>query len=496
MTTYAMLAAALLAQAPAQAGQLTSPPAAAPAPQGAARPAPPTSSATTPAPRAGEAPVPPGALTLQDALQEALARNPDLKVLAQRVNQSKELSWKAWSNYLPRVVAGGSFTHYNIPDVTFTAPTGYTIRDVGTPSATPNPPVGTPTTLALVPTDVESFVIQKQDQLGAQVVADQALVAPQAIFGIASAAAATRATQDQIESSRRDVLFGVAQVFYTAAGARQAVTVAERLLALNLEREKDARVRYQAGTTPKVALLRAEIDRAGAEQDLKRAQNVYASARVTLAALIDRPDPSFEVVMPPPVPQLPPGAELEARALEQRPDVQAAREQVSYAERTRNGAWARFAPNLGAFARWQWANVAGFAGKYSTWSVGLGLTWTILDGGLRESDLRDAQSKLAEAEAALRGSELRSTEEVRRAALDLDSAVANRAKSEERVELARENYKLVDVNFRAGAATYIEVSDASTQLTSAEIQLINDSINADLAAIRLMKVAGVWRAGM
>ena len=456
MTTFALLAAVLLAQAAAPAAQ--------------------------------------GGLTLEEALREATARNPDLKVLAERVRQSQELGWKAWSAYLPRITAGASFTHNNIPDVTFSSPSAFAIRDVGAPPTDPNPGLpGAPSAFVLVPSAFDEFTIQKQNQLGAQVQADQALIAPQAMFGIAAAGAATRAAQAQVESSRRDVLFGVAQVFYGAAGAKQAVGVAERQVALDLAREKDARIRYEAGTSTRVSLLRAQIDRATAEQDLKRAQNAYASSRVALASLLDRKDADFDVVLPdPPAPPGDPRA-LEARALEERPDVQAAREQISLAERNRNGVFARYAPTLGAFARWQWANLAGFAGKYSTWAVGLGLNWTLLDGGLRESDLRDAQSRVVEAEASLKGAELRATDDVRRAGLDLDSAVANRAKSKERVELARETYKLVDVNFRAGAATYLEVSDASTQLNSAEVQLIADSINADLAAIRLLKVAGLWR---
>lgn len=455
MTTCALLAAVLLAQA------------AVPAPQG---------------------------LTLDDALREAAARNPDLKVLAERVRQSSELTWKAWSAYLPRVTAGGTFTHNSIPDVTFQTPSAFAIRDVGAPATDPNPGLpGAPSAFVLVPSAFDNIVIQKQNQLAAQLEADQALIAPQALFGIASAGAATRATQAQLESTRRDVLFGVAQVFYGAAGAKQAVAVAERQLALDLEREKDARVRYQAGTSTRVALLRAQIDRTTAEQDLKRARNSYAASRVALATLLDRKDAGFDVVLPPPPPEPGDPRTLEDRALTERPDVQAAREQISLAERNRNGVFARYAPTLGAFARWQWANLAGFSGKYSTWAVGLGLSWTLLDGGLRESDLRDAQSRVVEAEASLRGAELRAADDVRRAALDLDSAAANRSKSQERVELARETYKLVDVNFKAGAATYLEVSDAATQLNAAEIQLIADSINADLASIRLLKVAGLWR---
>jgi outer membrane protein TolC len=68
--------------------------------------------------------------------------------------------------------------------------------------------------------------------------------------------------------------------------------------------------------------------------------------------------------------------------------------------------------------------------------------------------------------------------------------VANQAKAQEQVELARENQKLVEVSFKAGAATYIEVSDATNQLTSAELAVVAEQLKSRLAALRLLKAAG------
>jgi outer membrane protein, multidrug efflux system len=62
------------------------------------------------------------------------------------------------------------------------------------------------------------------------------------------------------------------------------------------------------------------------------------------------------------------------------------------------------------------------------------------------------------------------------------------------VDLARENQRLVDVNYKAGAATYIEVSDANTALLNAELSQVSEALNADLAATRLLKAAGAFTA--
>ncbi|HEX7623173.1 MAG TPA: TolC family protein, partial [Anaeromyxobacteraceae bacterium] len=335
-----------------------------------------------------------------------------------------------------------------------------------------------------------NVLIQKQNQLAAQIQATQALFAPQAWFGIAAARAGERQASDTVESARRDVLFGVAQVYYGAAGAKQVVTIQERQLSIALDHERDAKVRYDAGAAPKITLLRAQIDRTRAEQDFKRAQNTYQSAKVALATLLDRERADFEVEVPA-SPPLPENSEaLRDEAPRARPDVQAAQEQVTVSENNQRGTLTRYLPTLGAFGRYQYANASGFTGNTTSWAIGLALNWNIFDGFLRESDLRENNAKVREAEASRDGLILRAREEVDRARLDLDSAVANRQKAKEQLDLARENQNLVNVNYKAGAATYLEVSDANLALLTSELSQVSESLNADLATLQLLKAAG------
>ncbi len=440
MTTYGIVTALLLAQA----GQATQ---------------------TVPQPPLVAAGV--TTLRLEEALREGEAKNLDLKAARARLDQSKELHWEAWSAYLPHVTASGTFTHNNFPDSVI-------------PAGSLGP--GSP-----------EILVAKQDQLAGQLQGTQALIAPQAWFAIASARAGERLAEDNTEAFRRDLLFSVAQAYYGAAGQKQVVAVQERQLAIARDHEKDAQVRYDAGTTPKVTLLRAEIDRARAEQDLKRAQNSSLSAKVALATLLDRRDAGFEVEVPasPQLPTTDPAA-LEEAAARDRPEVKAAGEQITVAEKTRAGVVTRYLPTLNAFGTGQYSNVAGFTGDKTTWAVGLALNWTILDGFLRESDLRANAARVREAEAAQASTLARTRSEVQTARLDLDSAVANREKAKEQLSLARENQRLVNVNYKAGAATYIEVSDANTALNTAELTLVSEALNADLAALRLLRAAGAF----
>jgi outer membrane protein TolC len=402
------------------------------------------------------------AITLQQALQLAAERNLNLKAAQAQLRQADEISVQAWSSYLPQVTAFGSYTR-NTPEATLPAGT----FGEGSPEVT----------------------IVAKDQLAGQVDASQMIFSPALMFGIRAASKTEDVSRLTIDNVRRDILFGVAQAYYAVAALKEGVEVAERLLEIAQRQEKDARVRYQAGAIAKVGLLRAEIDRARAEQDLRRTRNSYESARIALATLLDRPV-DF-VVTAPPEPQLPAElGELEQTAVDARLDLQAARRDVEAQRANRRAAMGRYVPDLAAFGRYQVQNAAGFTGQDDQWAFGLALSWTLLDGGLRESQIRQGDARITEAEANAAGAEARVRAQVRQAILDLESARANAAKAKEQRDLAAENQRLVDVSYRAGAATAVEQADATAELRNAEIGVTTESLAAQLAAVRLLQVAG------
>jgi outer membrane protein TolC len=267
--------------------------------------------------------------------------------------------------------------------------------------------------------------------------------------------------------------------------------VSQQLYEIAERQSKDAGIRYKAGTVAKVARLRADMDFARADQDLLRSRNSYQSAKLSLAILLDR-QPDFEVVEPP-EPVLPADVSgLESGALDNRPDVQAARMMEDVYTAQRRTSAMRYLPMIAAFGRATYLDPAGLTGQKEAWAVGLMFNWTILDGGLREAELRETSARITEAEANRRNLENRARAEVRLALLDLGSARANATKAKEQRDLAEENQRLVDVSFKAGAATAVEQADATAGLRNSEIQLATETLQAQLAAVRVMKAAGTF----
>lgn len=459
---------------------------------GAAQPeAPPAQPQTAPqesAPPAAPAALP--QLTLEEALAAAERENLDLKAANARLAQADTVSRQVWARQLPQVTASGRYTR-NEYESKITLPTGYYVRDLGSPQgpAAGGDVAGAPTNYGVVPSGLVEATIQEKDQLTAQVDGSQVLFAPGLWLAIRNSYRTERVASLNVESARRDILFGVAQAYYAVASLQQSLEVSQRLLEIAQRQEHDARVRYQAGTIAKVGLIRAEIDRARAEQDVRRAQNQYDSAKVTLATLLNR-DTSFDVV-PPPEPQLAaePG-DLEEKALRDRAEVKAAALNVDIARNERRQVTTGYLPTVAAFGTYQISNIGGFTGQSDFWAVGLSASWNIFDGGLREAQLSQAGARITETEATRASTVNNVRAEVRQAWLDYESARANAQKAKEQRDLAAENQRLVDVSYRAGAATAVEQADATAQLRTAEIGFTTESLQAQLAALRVLRAAG------
>lgn len=237
-------------------------------------------------------------LTLDEAYRLAESQNKDLQVARARLEQTDLLSRRAWGGYLPQLSVNGTYA-WNSATAKIALPTGFAIRDLGiVPPNQPEGLPGAPTTLIQVPTSIIEAVIQPEHSLTGTLQLSQAVIVPQLWFAIGNANLAEKAATLSVENARREILFATAQIYYGAEGLRQALEVQQRLLDVNLAREKDAEVRFNAGTATKVALLRAQIERARAEQDVQRTRNSYRGLKVALATLMGRSDANFEVAAP------------------------------------------------------------------------------------------------------------------------------------------------------------------------------------------------------
>lgn len=435
------------------------------------------------------------ALTLEQALEQAASRNIDLKVARERLTQAQQLSRRAWALYLPQISIAGSYTYNNV-EARVRLPTGYTVRDMGMPTSGGDLP-GQPTNYTVLPSGFVEAVIQPQHAVGASGTVSQALIAPAAIGAIRAADLSIEVARLSTENVRREILFGVASAYYGAANLAQAVAIQQSLVDTAKVHEADSQRQFEAGAQTRLALRRAQTDRALRERDLERAKNAAEQARMSLATLLDRPA-DFTLVVPKPA-TLPADVagsapqvlqNLQSEALAARPDVRASHASTHAAAAAYTAVLLRYLPNVGLTGRYSVTNAQGFTGRYDTWFVQLGLSWTLWDGGLREADAREAASRRREAELVEQQTLRRARDEVEKGMLDVQSATASLAKAEESARLARDAKSLVEDAFKAGAATYLEVLDASTALATAEQTMLLEQLSLQLSTVRLLKSVG------
>ena len=317
------------------------------------------------------------------------------------------------------------------------------------------------------------------------------LLALSLIAQIRSSTLTARAAELTLDNTRRQILFGVAQQYYSAAGLRRAAEVQAQQLEIQTNRAKDAQVRYEAGSVNKIFLLSAQIGQTQAEQSLRASRFAYASSKSALAILLER-NPDFEVDLPP-EPVLPKELEqLEDIAPMKRPDVLSLKTQADAAAATTTSLWLSYLPTINFNGAYNLSNATGFTGLQGTWFWQLALNWTLFDGGLREASLREAQANERSALASAESLDLQSKEQVHDAQLALQSARANRDKAEEQLKLANENLNLIKINTEAGAATYLEQQDAISNVDTAALTLIQETLNAELGVLALENAAGIY----
>lgn len=442
-------------------------------------------------------------LTLAQAMDEAQKNNTTLEKARTQLSQAELYSRKAWASYLPQITLAASLTHNSDPTATVNQQ-----PIMATDAITQQ--MGGPYLISVASSDYSMEV--GKNVFGAQVSFQQALIVPQLWAAIRNTYIAERVVNLTVENARREVLFGVSQLYISAATLKETIAVRKRMLANTEAHEKDARFRFEAGTIPKIQLIRAQIDTVNAQQQVLQAENNYMTAKLALATLIGRNVVDFDVETPEEV-QPPEGNEEELiqRAAESRPDVVSARDSLKMAELGMKQALYAYLPSLFFVASYQWGRPSYWLSdsmealmdasgqslreedKWTQkWSVGLAFSWTIWDGGAREVAVKENDAKIAAAEADLRGAESKVREEVKSAIVSLNSARSNIINAKEQLRLARENSDMVNVNFNAGVATQLDVSDANTSLIGAELNLIAQTMQAQISALTLLKAAGLF----
>jgi outer membrane protein TolC len=293
---------------------------------------------------------------------------------------------------------------------------------------------------------------------------------------------------EDVELQRQLITLAVKESYTNINFAQRLIAVQQQALEraeLNL---RSARGFFEVGTRPKSDVARAEVDVANARVDLIRARNAERNARVALNTAMgipaNTPTQIQDNLVYEPVTLDP--AQLVGEAYRQRPESRQARLQVEAADARARRALRDFFPDITA---------NGFYGGTRTelnevWEVGLGLSWSLFDGGNRMARYRETRVLLDAAQARVRATELDISREVEQAQINVSEANERIEAAKTAVESALENFRLAQGRFDAGVGTILELTDAQlalTQTQNAETQALADY---RIALARLQRAVG------
>lgn len=294
---------------------------------------------------------------------------------------------------------------------------------------------------------------------------------------IRAAEASAKASAASVETTTLDVRQNVERSYLEAVARARLVAVAEATVKAEDAHLDQAKRFVAAQAKDPIEVVQAQSRFANAKAALAQAQSNAAIALANLRAAIGWIDPTQTLAVPDgwPVPPSDPPPELPSlveTARAKRPEVAQLDLQIAAADANVDAARAQRRPVLSANAQTQWAPATGVEVPDPSWSLGVTLSWQAFDGGRAAAEVRIAranrESALAQRDALLL--DLTTQLDSTRAQIQ-----ANRAATEastEAVASARAQLQLAEARYAQGLGSQIELADAQTAVTTAEGNLV------------------------
>jgi outer membrane protein TolC len=250
---------------------------------------------------------------------------------------------------------------------------------------------------------------------------------------------------------------------------------------------------HEAGTSPKLDVLRAQVDYQNQQQQLISAQNNLSKDKLALARVIGLPlDQEFRTT------DLVPYVALDyvdpntayAQALGARKDLKASSEQVKSANAQRTAAWAEQLPE---------AHFTGDFGdlgttpahSHSTYTATGEISAPILQIAKTRGDILVAEAAQEQAKARLSDRAQQVNADIRDAILDIEAAAKLVEATKSNVDLANEALLESQDRFRAGVSDNLAVSQAQAQTSQANDQYISALYQHNIAKLSLARALGI-----
>ncbi|MDD2760181.1 MAG: TolC family protein [Methylomonas sp.] len=418
-----------------------------------------------------------GVFSLQEAIDHALANNPEIGIMQARIEQADAELGQALANFYPQVKAGLAYQHSDNPAQAFAMIIAQRRLDFN--GGDFNHPGGV-------------------DNYRPQVTASYSLFRGGQDFYLSQAAELGVETSElQKTATRHHLITNVTAAFYAYLAAKDAHEQSLRAIEAVESELNQSRLRFEAGTLLKSDVLSLEVQLAEAKDAEIQAGNAIELATAmlkTLLGLSAAQEFSINGALDRTLPESP--ADFDAllnQALSQHPELKAAEKRVEIAEQQLNAAEAAHFPRADAYVSYgsDSKNLA-FSANRDNVSAGVMVEVDLFSGFATQEKIKKAEHELTAAREAARKTRLQVENLVRTARLRLLEALNREQVASVAVQAAEEALRLVNEQRNAGVVTVTRYIEAEVARDKAKTRNITALYDARRAEAELRLATGFW----
>ena len=294
------------------------------------------------------------------------------------------------------------------------------------------------------------------------------------------------------EDARNMVVLTVGNAYLVCVADAARITAEEAVKANAKVSLDQATASHDAGISPRLDVLRAQVDYQNADQQLIQARNTLEKDKLALARAIGLPlEQKFLVVDA--VPFAPAAAttpdQAFSDALKGRKDLAGLAERVKGAESQKKAAVAEQYPTVNFSG--DFGDLGTTVGhSHSTYTATGEVSAPILQIAKTRGDKEIADAALEQQRARYSDQVQQVNADVRDALLDIEAAAKLVETTRSNVDLANEELSEAQQRFRVGVADNLAVSDAQAQTQQANDQYISALYQHNVAKLSLARAVG------
>ncbi|MCX7109750.1 MAG: TolC family protein [Proteobacteria bacterium] len=416
-------------------------------------------------------------LNLDQLLDLAYQRNPDLQAAQERIGQAEAQVAEATAAFYPKLIGAVGYSYTNNPALAFSAIVSQRRYE--------------PTMNINQPGFVENF---RPELIGSM----SLFRGGQDYYRKKAAELGVEAAELERSALHNRLAASVTAAYYAVLAAPKQVEAAGHSLDAVDSELKNARILHNEGALLKSDVLSLEVRRSQARETELKALNSVELTRSGLRTLLGVDTSETLEIRESAEPTTPAQQDnvsgLMTQALVQRPEMQVAARQVEMREKELRAEQGGHLPRVNAYASYGINNRSpSFNFNNDNLTMGVNAEIDLFAGGATVARVAGAEHKLAEAQAIRERTRLEIEDDVRKAHANLVEAQQRKEVAEAATASAHEALRLVREQYRAGASTVTRYLEAEADQAQSEIRQVTARYDAQVARAFLQQAIGLWK---